>query len=880
VVQVLHGRADTGGAGALASVEARAPEPPEILAQTVIGGRYSIEKEIGRGGMGRVFSAVDLRLGRKVAVKVLPPGTHTPEQLRRFEVEARAAASLQQPNIIDVYDVGVDSGGPYIVSELLEGRTLRERLADGPLPAADALRYARQLAAGLAAAHANGVVHRDLKPENLFITSDERLKILDFGIAKLLAHGGNGSAPEPSSTGAGGIVGTAAYMSPEQVRSSAVDHRSDLFSFGAILHEMLSGTPAFSGGSAVETGYAVLSSQPKALPKKVPRSVAGIVARCLEKSPAARYPDAATLKQDLDDPALEGAGARKWSRALPWAVAGTALSAAFALSWPMLFPVLPRPPWLLVVLPIVTGGGGAAQQAFIDGLREGLTNKLGQIGQDLGRLAVVPSTEVSKEGVMDSRAARAAFGANLALQGNVRWSDRAARVAIKLLDTKADRTVSTREIEVPKEQLASLQTLLVEKTADMLDFPLKAADKAKLAVDAPSAPLASEFYLQGRGYLQRYDRVENVENALSVFDQAIQVDDAYALAHAGRAEALLRLFQIYHDPQVVARASASASRAVQLNGQLAPVHVTMGLVHLARGQHDQAIASFQQALELEPRNVDAIRELAIAYEATGRYADAETTFRHATELPQNSWAAYKDLAVFLALRGRLAESVPYFDRVVRLTPDNYSGYSNLGAIYLKLGRVDEAEKMLRKSLSLRPTANAYTNLGSIAYYDRHDYPQAGEMFRKATELNPNDDRLWGNLADAYRWIPGREGEAETAFRRALSLTDGQVPVDPSNAQLRSRRAVDLSGLKDHARAQEEISQALRTAPGDGQILLRAAIVYWQAGRKEEARKALESALRAGFSLKEIVNSPPLRDLREDPAIKRLIEERSKPTPAK
>src|SRR6267143_5670544 len=281
VVQALHGPEQAGGAGALAIADACPAEQLEAPpAHALFGERYSIEKEIGRGGMGRVFAALDLRLGRKVAVKVLAPGVHGDEQLRRFQAEARAAASLQQDNILDVYDVGVEAGEPYIVSELLEGRTLRDRLSAGPLPAEEARRYARQLAAGLAAAHANGVVHRDLKPENLFITRDERLKILDFGIAKLLPSGAPGVAP--SSTNSGAIVGTTAYMSPEQVRGTPVDHRSDLFSFGAILHEMLSGAPAFHGASAVETGYAVLSSTPPPLPDTVPGELASIVARCME----------------------------------------------------------------------------------------------------------------------------------------------------------------------------------------------------------------------------------------------------------------------------------------------------------------------------------------------------------------------------------------------------------------------------------------------------------------------------------------------------------------------------------------------------------------------------------------------------------------------
>jgi serine/threonine-protein kinase len=297
-------------------------------------------------------------------------------------------------------------------------------------------------------------------------------------------------------------------------------------------------------------------------------------------------------------------------------------------------------------------------------------------------------------------------------------------------------------------------------------------------------------------------------------------------------------------------------------------------VQLARGQHADAIVSLQRALELEPKNGDALRELANAYEAAGRNADAEATYRRAIDLRQNSWAAYKDLAVFLNQRGRLTEAATYFERVVALTPDSYSGYNNLGGIYLRLRRPEDAERVLRKSLALRPTAVAYANLGSIAYYVRHDYAQASEMFRKATELNDTDDRLWGALADSYRWAPGQKEEASAAFRRALALANQQASVDPRDAQLRSRRALYYSALGQHGSAQQEIAQAEAAAPGNGQILFRAAIVHEQAGRRAEALRSLGAALDAGFPVNEIVNAPPLRALREDPAGARLIAEHS------
>jgi TolB-like protein len=524
VVQALHGREQIGGAGALAIADAcpakQLEAPP---AHALFGERYSIEKEIGRGGMGRVFAALDLRLGRKVAVKVLAPGVHGDEQLRRFQVEARAAASLQQPNIIDVYDVGVEAGEPYIVSELLEGGTLRERLSAGPLPPAEALRYARQFAAGLAAAHANGVVHRDLKPENLFVTRDERLKILDFGIAKLLPSTAPGRAGQGSPTDSGAIVGTTAYMSPEQVRGAPVDPRSDVFSFGAILHEMLTGVPAFGGGSAVETGYAVLSSAPPGLPGTVPQELARVVARCLEKDPADRYKDAAALAQDLEHVSVRRSPwwPRPTSGVLPWAAACIAAGAVLAISRHR-----PAPPQLpqqktLAVLPFRSLGGGPLQEAFAAGVSEIVTNKLRQLEQFQGSLAVVSANEVLKENVRGAREAWAAFGATLVLEGSVHWSDASALVAMDMVDTNTQMIVAARDLEVPKDRLGQLQTLLVQKAAQMLELHVDQTTRVALAQDVPEASAAYEFYLQGRGYLQRYDRLENVDSALRLFERAL-----------------------------------------------------------------------------------------------------------------------------------------------------------------------------------------------------------------------------------------------------------------------------------------------------------------------------------------------------------------------
>src|SRR5580698_10296743 len=304
-------------------------------------GHYRVLEKVGAGAMGEVYRARDERLGRDVAVKLIrQTSSGNPDHLRRFELEARAAAALNHPNIVAIYDVGLDEGSPYIVCELLEGQTMRKRLAEGALPVPLAIDYALHIVQGLIAAHDHRIVHRDLKPENLFVTSDGRVKILDFGVAKLQ------SSPEDSGrsveelttvTKNGAVIGTVAYMSPEQLRGKAVDHRSDIFSIGAILYEMLTGRRAFRGETEVDTITAVLKEDPPEINLEqagVPESVLQIVRHCLEKEPENRFQSVRDLGFALDtlSSASGGRVARfrspRWqARTLPWAVAGVLLVA-------------------------------------------------------------------------------------------------------------------------------------------------------------------------------------------------------------------------------------------------------------------------------------------------------------------------------------------------------------------------------------------------------------------------------------------------------------------------------------------------------------------------------------------------------------------------
>src|SRR5450755_4322826 len=313
-------------------------------------GPYEIVSLLGAGGMGEVYRARDSRLRRDVAIKVLPRELSLDaDRMRRFEQEALATAALNHPNILAVFDIGTSEGSPYVVSELLEGETLRERLRSGALPTRKALDYALQIAHGLAAAHEKGIIHRDLKPDNLFVTKDGRLKILDFGLAKLTqpdtsAHTSMATVTH-AATEAGLVMGTAGYMSPEQVRGMALDPRSDIFSFGAILYEMLSGKRAFHGDTPADTMSAILKEEPAELSetnRNVSPALERIVHHCLEKNPESRFHSASDIAFDLEHlSALSGSSARiasagvataeTGSKSRLWMAFGAGLAIAFAV---------------------------------------------------------------------------------------------------------------------------------------------------------------------------------------------------------------------------------------------------------------------------------------------------------------------------------------------------------------------------------------------------------------------------------------------------------------------------------------------------------------------------------------------------------------------
>jgi tetratricopeptide (TPR) repeat protein len=848
---------------------------------------FEIREKIGEGGMGVVYSALDRKLDRLVALKFLPLGlVDSKESLERLLHEAKAISALNHPNIATIHGLEEEGGERFLVLEYIPGGTLKKKLSSNRwLTIGEILNYAIGAAEGLAHAHRRGIVHQDIKTSNLMLTEEDTVKITDFGLAQ--------SAASPGTAKPGFVAGTAAYMSPEQAQGGAIDARSDIFSFGVTIFELATGRLPFEASEdAAMLSQIIKQPAPRLREYRVdaPEELGRVVSKALEKRREDRYQSMDEVLTDLQALRRSLAGEQdKATKELEvrlsatpirrrWLIVGgvaTSLAAVVAARSSRVRQIIgdrfQSPPAaaekLVAVLPF-RNLGQPGDEALCAGLMEILTNKLTQLEQFQGTMRVVAASDVLSQHVGSARDARNAFGAALALTGGVQRDGERLVLTINLVDTKSQAQLSAHTIEHSLEGLAALQALLLDSVAEMLALELKPEARQSLAVGVSAVPAAYRYYVTGRGDLQRYDRVENVDNAIAMFQQAVEQDPKYALAYAGMAEAYWRKHQITKDPSLLERARTHALRAIMLDDRLAPAHVTMGLIQTSGGQYDDAIRSFQRALELEPLNVDAHRGLARAYEGSGRPKEAEAIYRQAILLRPDSWASHKDLGAFYFYNSRYKEAEPSFRRVIELTPDNYQAYSNLGSTYLKLGRNEDAAAMFERSLAIKPEAYAYSGLGSV-YYFQSKYADAAVQFEKAKELAPKDPVRWGNLADAYRLTPNLASKAPQAFRHAIELAEGVLKTNPKDAKLRANLAMYRSSSGDVAGSLRDIAAALRLAPADGYVLFRAALVYEQAGVRESAWRALEACLKSGYSIEEIRKAPPLKELRQEERYRRL-----------
>ena len=719
---------------------------------------YRVLEKLGAGGMGQVYKAEDTKLGRLVALKFLSPDlARDPAALQRLEREARAASALNHPNICTIYEID-DAGPPFIAMELLDGKTLRQRLADRPCAVEQVLALGLQMVDALEAAHAKGIVHGDLKPENVFVSDRDHVKLLDFGLAKVhrvaepdaVTQAPPFSDPTVFATQPGIVLGTVEYMSPEQARGEKLDARSDLFSLGVVLYEMAAGARPFSGPTAALTFDAILNRDPRPPAQFTPGLPGGleqVLLKLLEKDPALRYQRAAELKADLtilhrDATAIPVEATRPVRRQAPSTsrlrrrIIVAALVAAGLVGTSLVvlrYVAGPQTSASIAVLPFANASGDPNAQYLIDGVAEGVMNTLSR----LPALRVLPRATAFRyrSDTRDLPQIGQELGVRTLLTGRVSGNGDMLSVQVELTNSGTNAQLWGAKFNRDASDLVDLEEEIATAVAEHLPVRLTGEDRQKLAKRATSDPEAYRVYLKGHSLWDEWTEV-SLQASLAFFRQATQKDPTYALAYFGLANSYVALSFLNMAPKTsMPLAKANVTKALDLDESLPEAHYLLGIVHLYYDwDMDAAERQFKRSLALNPRS-------------------AEAHFGYSN---------------YLVAAGRLNEALTHAERAVELDPLSNTWNEQLAVLYSGLGQLDRAEVQARKTLKLDPTSFWLKfDLGMIA--TRRGQPEAALREFEESVARASDNPYAIGYLGFGQARAGRQADARKTLARLDDL---------------------------------------------------------------------------------------------------------------
>ena len=893
-------------------------------------GPYEVTGPLGKGGMGEVYRARDTRLKRDVALKILPASfAADAERLARFQREAEVLAALNHPHVAGIYGLEESDGKRALVLELVEGETLQERIARGGIPVREALSLARQIATALDAAHQRGIVHRDLKPANIKITPDGTVKVLDFGLAKLAERDGPHRATADSSpitalSMPGAVMGTAAYMSPEQARGEEVDRRSDIWAFGCVLFEMLTGRRAFAGRGTTETLAFVLTAAPdwSLLPRDLPQAVGQLLRRCLEKDREQRFSDLSAAAVAITD---AGAQLEKGKRTnadavslLPW-VGGLSvaiLAVVLLMRWA---------PWTqlpaggetgasVAVLPFASFSQGKEDEYFADGLTEEVIHSLAQVPGL--KVAARTSAFYFKGRNEDLREVGRRLGVNHVIEGSVRRDGNRMRMVAQLIKVDDGFHLWSRTYERSVSDAFAVQTEIATAVAEALQLKLALTPNG---TPRQRDPEAVNLELTARAMMRRLGR-EEITTARDRFRRLTELEPDRASAWAGFAQVTVLLMQNYAAlsfDEATAQAASAVERALKLDSNSVDAWLAKGwldyMIYFRGGDERRAAeadAAFRRAQAIDPKNTEVLIYHAALLNAQGQVNEAVANARRALALDPLNRVAQLMYGAGLTRQGRKDEAERQYRSIIELYPDFPDPKVNLGNLLVSQGRLAEAEPWLKAALddqdptTVLPLILLYLNLGMRDDAGRVarnlDSTDIGARVRAAiplvvdrkdreviafadAELTKGDDPLWHSTALTAAALGGdwKRVRRELEYAAPALLTpEPAVDLDRLDEALSAAALFDAEG--DPAQRNRLLRAVLTAAaprPGlDDGFEARTARVKAHAalGARESALKELQAAVDAGFrtlwdeDLIRFERDPNLASVRKDPAFAAII----------
>jgi eukaryotic-like serine/threonine-protein kinase len=901
---------------------------PELLVDTRPGamvgesiGHYRVESLIGVGGMGEVYLARDERLGREVALKFLPEQlTADKIQLSRFKSEARVASALNHPNILTVYEIGVEGNRHFIATEFIKGVTLRASLGHGRMNVHDALEIAAQVASALSAAHEAGVVHRDIKPENIMLRPDGYVKVLDFGIAKLTEQQPASDQHDPATTmllqtHPGLVMGTARYVSPEQTRGQSTDARSDIWNLGVVLYEMVGGIPPFQGETPSDCIASILTTEPPPLSSVAPgvsTELQSIVQKALRKNRNERYQTIAEMLADLRSlkGRLELQAAAPKIKALGEAIArtikrhklgasltlatATLLAGAIAYFFYFTAPAQSPNEKSIAVLPFENLSEDKSNAYFADGIQDEILTRLSKIA-DLKVISRASTQRYKKKSQKPSEIAKQLGVANL-LEGSVQKTNDQVRVNVQLIRAADDSHLWAETFDRKLTDIFSVESEMAKAIADQLQAHLSGREEQVIAARSTDNPEAYDAYLRGLAYtLKTGPSPADALGAQKYLREAVRLDPKFALSWALLSYVdALGYVTLNLQPTVALREEArdAAETALTLQPNLGEAVLAKGYYHYAcLKDYDTAVRYFEQARQFLPNSSQIPESLAYVARRRGQWDRSESYFNEAERLdPRNVNLLSAHAASFIVLR-RFAEALRKLDQVLDIIPDDVDTLAQKAAIAQAKGDLPQAAELLAP---LHPNADDTTAFGTQVYQailERHTAQIISRLKEVLTKPDPALGYFNGQLRFWLGWaqeVAGDHASAKESWRQARSELEPFLQEQPENYVLIGDVALTNMGLGDKAAALALSERAMTVVPiekdaVDGpspiEILAR---VSAQMGEPDRAIAALQKVLSIPYTGPLASNVPltpallrldPMFDpLRNDPRFQKLILE--------